>query len=60
MAADLVRGHTAAVLVDTAATARLLVVGRRTRWLPLGTHLGPVAHAAIHHVHCPVEVVPHG
>ncbi|MFJ9846630.1 universal stress protein [Kitasatospora sp. NPDC101155] len=40
-------------------SARLLVVGRRTRWLPLGAHLGPVAHAVIHHVRCPVAVVPY-
>ncbi|MQS17134.1 universal stress protein [Streptomyces kaniharaensis] len=58
--ASLVRGHAAAVLVDAAATARLLVVGRRTRRMPLGAHLGPVAHAVIHHVRCPVAVVPHG
>ncbi|MFD5462837.1 universal stress protein [Kitasatospora sp. NPDC127059] len=59
--ADLVRGKPAVELVDAAATARLLVLGRRLRHLPLRHHhLGPVAHAAIHHVHCPVAVVPYG
>ncbi|MGW2378141.1 MULTISPECIES: universal stress protein [Kitasatospora] len=59
--ADLVRGKPAVDLVDAATTARLLVVGRRLRHLPLRHHhLGPVAHAVIHHVHCPVAVVPYG
>ncbi|WP_049656613.1 universal stress protein [Kitasatospora sp. MY 5-36] len=58
---DLIRGKAAVELVDAAATARLLVVGRRIRRMPLRHHhLGPVAHAAIHHVHCPVAVVPYG
>ncbi|WP_030231812.1 universal stress protein [Streptomyces sp. NRRL S-350] len=57
---DLVRGKAAVELVDAAATARLLVVGRRRHWMPLRHHhLGPVAHAAIHHVRCPVAVVPY-
>ncbi|MFJ8622120.1 universal stress protein [Kitasatospora sp. NPDC093550] len=58
--AELVRGKPAVELVDAAATARLLVVGRRSHHAPLcHHHLGPVAHAAIHHVHCPVAVVPY-
>ncbi|MEU8920405.1 universal stress protein [Kitasatospora sp. NPDC048545] len=57
--ADLIRGSATVAVVDAAATARLLVVGRRLRRTLLGTHLGPVAHAAVHHVHCPVALVPH-
>ncbi|MEV7770315.1 universal stress protein [Kitasatospora sp. NPDC086791] len=57
--ADLVRGSPTVALVDAAATARLLVLGRRVRRTLLGAHLGPVAHAAVHHVHCPVALVPH-
>ncbi|MEU1423977.1 universal stress protein [Kitasatospora sp. NPDC005751] len=57
VATDLVRGHAAVGLVEAAAGAGLLVVGRRVRRATLGAHLGPVAHAAIHHVHCPVAVV---
>ncbi|MCQ4080623.1 universal stress protein [Streptomyces sp. RB6PN25] len=45
-------------LVQAASDARLLVVGRRTQ-RPMGTRLGPVAHAVIHHAPCPVAVVPH-
>ncbi|MFG2907306.1 universal stress protein [Kitasatospora sp. NPDC048286] len=58
---ELIRGKPAVDLVDAAASSRLLVVGRRVRHLPLRHHhIGPVAHAAIHHVHCPVAVVPYG
>ncbi|MFC5889857.1 universal stress protein [Kitasatospora aburaviensis] len=56
---DLVRGNAADVVVDASATAGLVVLGRRSRRLPLGPHLGPVVHAAIHHVRCPVVIVPH-
>ncbi|MFF4925154.1 universal stress protein [Kitasatospora sp. NPDC001261] len=58
--ADLIQGSASVALVDAAAGARLLVVGRRVRRTLLGAHLGPVAHAAIHHVRCPVALVPHG
>lgn len=47
------------VLLAAAAGARLLVVGRRTRHSPIGTRIGSVAHAALHHAPCPVAVVPH-
>ncbi|MBO1413358.1 universal stress protein [Streptomyces sp. FH025] len=61
VSAELIRGKANVTLVDAAATARLLVVGRRARRLPLlHHHLGSVAHAVIHHVHCPVAVVPFG
>ncbi|MBP0449028.1 universal stress protein [Kitasatospora sp. RG8] len=56
---DLVQGSAAAALVETSAAAGLVVIGRRLRRSPLGAHLGSVAHAAIHHVRCPVAVVPH-
>ncbi|MFJ9770604.1 universal stress protein [Kitasatospora sp. NPDC101157] len=58
--ADLVHGSPAVEIVNAAPTARLLVLGRRIRRMPLGARLGPVAHAAIHHVDCPVVIVPHG
>ncbi|MER5915639.1 universal stress protein [Streptomyces sp. NPDC001982] len=47
------------VLVRAATGASLLVVGRRIAERPFGPRLGPVTHAAIHHVGCPVAVVPH-
>ncbi|MGW7579017.1 universal stress protein [Streptomyces sp. NPDC054765] len=46
-------------LVQTVFGAGLLVVGRRLHRPPLAPRVGPVAHAAIHHVTCPVAVVPH-
>ncbi|MFJ6138828.1 universal stress protein [Kitasatospora sp. NPDC092286] len=58
--ADLVRGNASVALVEATAAAGLAVVGRRARRAPIGTRLGSVAHAAIHHVRCPVAVVPYG
>ncbi|KAB1990468.1 universal stress protein [Streptomyces triticiradicis] len=46
-------------LVRAAAGAGLLVVGHRLTERPLGPRTGPVTHAAVHHVGCPVAVVPH-
>jgi nucleotide-binding universal stress UspA family protein len=47
-------------LLDAAAHASLLVVGRRIRRGPLGAHIGPVVHAVLHHATVPVVVVAHG
>ncbi|MEV5849130.1 universal stress protein [Streptomyces sp. NPDC051985] len=47
------------VLVRAATGASLLVVGHRLTERPVGPRTGPVTHAAIHHVGCPVAVVPH-
>jgi nucleotide-binding universal stress UspA family protein len=52
-------GRPQSVLVRAASGASLLVVGRRTTEHPTVPRTGPVAHAAIHHVGCPVAVVPH-
>ncbi|AWN30524.1 universal stress protein [Streptomyces sp. NEAU-S7GS2] len=46
-------------VVQTVAGAELLAVGRRRHRPLLAPRVGPVAHAAIHHVTCPVAVVPH-
>ncbi|MES5824821.1 universal stress protein [Streptomyces sp. RG80] len=46
-------------LVDAAREASLVVVGRRVRRSPLGAHIGPVAHAVLHHAAAPVAVVAH-
>ncbi|MFJ8160077.1 universal stress protein [Streptomyces sp. NPDC096136] len=46
-------------LVQGSRGAGLLVVGRHRRRSPLGVHLGPVAHAALHHAAAPVAVVAH-
>lgn len=45
-------------LVQTVFGAELLAVGRRLHRPLLAPRVGPVAHAALHHVACPVAVVP--
>ncbi|MFI8100751.1 universal stress protein [Streptomyces sp. NPDC086023] len=55
---EAVTGPPGARLVDAAQGASLLVVGRRGRKVPVGPHIGHVAHAAIHHSHAPVALVP--
>ncbi|MFF9088568.1 universal stress protein [Streptomyces sp. NPDC014991] len=52
-------GNASVRLVDAAHEASLVVVGRRTRPARLGTHIGPVTHAVLHHATAPVAVVPH-
>ncbi|MEU6329830.1 universal stress protein [Streptomyces sp. NPDC047049] len=46
-------------LVQSVFGAELLVVGCKLHRPPLAPRVGPVAHAAIHHVTCPIAVVPH-
>ncbi|MFI7102630.1 universal stress protein [Streptomyces sp. NPDC050161] len=46
-------------LVGTTAGAELVAVGRRLHHPLPAPRIGPVAHAAIHHVTCPVAVVPY-
>ncbi|KUN24863.1 stress-inducible protein [Streptomyces antibioticus] len=53
-------GRAAVQLTYAAQGAGLLAVGRMLRTACVGTHTGPVAHAVMHHVPCPVAVVPHG
>jgi nucleotide-binding universal stress UspA family protein len=45
-------------VLDAAETSDLLVLGRRHHLLPLGSHLGPVARAALAHATCPVLITP--
>ncbi|MFI0508475.1 universal stress protein [Streptomyces sp. WSLK1-5] len=52
-------GSPANHLLDASREASLVVVGRRVRRAPLGTHVGAVAHAVLHHCTAPVTVVPH-
>ncbi|MFJ2736729.1 MULTISPECIES: universal stress protein [unclassified Streptomyces] len=56
---DVVLLHPAHALVHASQRAGLLVVGRRTSPRAAEQRLGPVAHAVLHHSHCPVAVVPH-
>ncbi|MFJ9734756.1 universal stress protein [Streptomyces sp. NPDC101171] len=52
-------GSAARVLVGAARDAALVVVGRKVRTGPVGTRVGHVTHAVLHHVEAPVAVVPH-
>jgi nucleotide-binding universal stress UspA family protein len=52
-------GSPAGRLVDAAREASLLVVGRRVRRGALGTRIGSVTHAVLHHATAPVAVVAH-
>ncbi|MFD5256332.1 universal stress protein [Streptomyces bobili] len=52
-------GGAAQLLLDATQDAGLLAVGRKIRPARLGMHTGPVAHAVMHHVRCPVAIVPH-
>ncbi|MEU9189041.1 universal stress protein [Streptomyces sp. NPDC048484] len=53
-------GSAAIHLVDASREASLVVVGRRIRRGPLGSHTGPVTQAVLHHATAPVAVVAHG
>ncbi|MGW7746178.1 universal stress protein [Streptomyces chartreusis] len=59
VAETVTKGRAQSVLVRAATGASLLVVGRRMTSRPTGPRTGPVTQAAIHHVGCPVAVVPH-
>ncbi|MGW7265133.1 universal stress protein [Streptomyces sp. NPDC054842] len=52
-------GSAAEFLTDASREASLVVVGRRVRRHPVGTHIGSVAHAVTHHATAPVAVVAH-
>lgn len=53
-----IRDHPAAALTAWASSAQLLVVGSRGRHALVGTLLGSVSQAVLHHATCPVAVVP--
>lgn len=57
--AQAVIGRASHHLVDSARSADLVVVGRRTRPSAIGAHIGSVTHAVLHHAVAPVAVVPH-
>ncbi|MEU3885083.1 universal stress protein [Streptomyces sp. NPDC029041] len=52
-------GSAADQLANASRDASLVVVGRRIRRSRLGVHIGPVAHAVLHHAVAPVAVVAH-
>ncbi|MER5202738.1 universal stress protein [Streptomyces sp. NPDC002825] len=53
------QGWPARDLAEASRDARLVVVGRRNRRARIGTHIGAVTHAVVHHSLAPVAVVPH-
>ncbi|MGW7359242.1 universal stress protein [Streptomyces sp. NPDC054802] len=53
------QGRPAQDLPEASRDARLVVVGRRNRRGRIGTRIGAVTHAVIHHSLAPVAVVPH-
>ncbi|MFJ4483786.1 universal stress protein [Streptomyces longwoodensis] len=54
-----VEGKASTALIRAASAASLLVVGRRLPERPTVPRIGPVTHAPVHHVGCPLAVVPH-
>ncbi|MFC9843615.1 universal stress protein [Streptomyces sp. NPDC060223] len=52
-------GSAGQVLLSSAARAQLVVVQRRAERSAVGSRIGSVAHAVMHHAPCPVAVVPH-
>jgi nucleotide-binding universal stress UspA family protein len=58
VAVDVRHAPPAQAVLDAAEHSDLVVLGRRHHLLPLGSHLGPVARATLHHSACPVLMVP--
>ncbi|MGJ3562089.1 universal stress protein [Streptomyces sp. INA 01156] len=52
-------GQPSGALLKAASGAELLVVGHRLTDRPKVPRTGPVTHAVIHDVDCPVVIVPH-
>ncbi|MEI7655706.1 MAG: universal stress protein [Actinomycetes bacterium] len=52
-----IQGNTAAVLLEAAKTASLVVTGSRGRGEFRGAFLGSTSNALIHHAGCPVAIV---
>ncbi|MFJ3581860.1 universal stress protein [Streptomyces sp. NPDC090127] len=58
VAPTVVPADAAGRLVERSREADLVVVGRHRRYQVASLLMGSVAHAVLHHAHCPVAVVP--
>lgn len=53
-------GQAAIQILDASSDAALVVVGRRIREAAaIGTHIGAITHAVLHHSAAPVAVIAH-
>ncbi|WP_406739627.1 universal stress protein [Streptomyces atratus] len=52
-------GPSSEQLLEAGSEAGLVIVGRRIRRSSVGTHIGPIAHAILHHSTAPVAVIAH-
>ncbi|MEU9759196.1 universal stress protein [Streptomyces sp. NPDC047985] len=52
-------GSVSEALVRATTDADVIVMGARRRSHRIGSPLGHVTHAVVHHTHCPVLLVPH-
>ncbi|MFI8438258.1 universal stress protein [Streptomyces sp. NPDC079020] len=59
VAARVLCGRAAWQLVEAGSDAELVIVGRRIRHSSVGTRIGPIAHAVLHHARAPVAVIAH-
>lgn len=55
---QILTGTPSRLLVDSSRVADLLVLGGRSHRGGEGVRLGGLAHAVLHHAHCPVAIVP--
>jgi nucleotide-binding universal stress UspA family protein len=58
ISADEQGGSPAATLIEASRAADLTVIAVHRRQRRLGLQLGAVAHAVLHHGHCPVVLIP--
>ena len=55
---DVAVGHVVGVLLDRAKSAGLIVLGAEARGSHPLPHFGSVARRLLHHVECPIAIVP--